>query len=158
MLKIEGYVRINEEDILVQTLNYNIMLIDPSSDVPIIISPYVVPEGGELNYSIINIPYMVYQRGVSNPYVRLYINGALDNAVNITTTEQGYVNWEIVKYDVNLPDGINTFRISCGDTIKTFRVPVIETDETRKLNPITDGLVLDLSTYGRSNNESSKAR
>lgn len=156
--KVEGYVVIGGVKTLVQTLLYNIMLIDPSSDVPIIISPYIPPEGGELNYSIINIPYMVYQKGVSNPYVRLYINGALDNAVNITTTENTYENWEIVKYDVTLPDGINTFRISCGDTIKTFEIPVIETDETRKLNPITDGLILDLSTYGRSNNESSKAR
>lgn len=156
--KIEGYVVISGVKTLVQTLTYNIMLIDPSSDVPIIISPYVPPKGGELNYSIINIPYMVYQKGVSNPYVRLYINGTLDSAVNITTSENNYENWEIVKYDVTLPDGINTFRISCGDTIKTFEVPVIETDETRKLNPITDGLVLDLSTYGRSNNESSKAR
>lgn len=158
ILKIEGYVVINGVQTLVQTLTYNIMLIDPDSDVPIIISPYVAPPGGELNYSIINIPYMVYQKGVSNPYVRLYINGTLDSAVNISTTEQAYANWEIVKYDVTLPDGINTFRISCGDTIKTFEIPVIETDETRKLNPITAGLILDLSTYGRSNNESTKAR
>ena len=157
-LKIEGYVVIDGVQTLVQTLTYNIMLIDPDSDVPIIISSYVAPPGGELNYSIINIPYMVYQKDVSNPYVRLYINGTLDSAVNISTTEQAYANWEIVKYDVTLPDGINTFRISCGDTIKTFEIPVIETDETRKLNPITAGLILDLSTYGRSNNESTKAR
>jgi hypothetical protein len=92
------------------------MLIDPENEEPIIISSYVPPVNGELNYSIINIPFMVYQKGESKPHVRLYINGVLDKAINVTTSVNTYENWEIVNYDVNLPNGLNTFRISCGDS------------------------------------------
>ena len=74
-LRIEGYVIINGQYNLIKTLIYNIMLIDVNSDVPIIISPYVPPENGELNYTIIDIPFMVYEKNKSQSSVRLYING-----------------------------------------------------------------------------------
>lgn len=154
-LRIEGYVIINGQYNLIKTLIYNIMLIDVNSDVPIIISPYVPPENGELNYTIIDIPFMVYEKNKSQSSVRLYINGQYEGNLLVTSSENTYALWQVVKYN---PNQFNTFRITCGDTAKAFEVFIIENAETEKLNPITTGLILDLNSQGRSNNETAKAR
>jgi hypothetical protein len=159
-LIVKGYVTIGGTEFLVNTLKYNIMLIDPESNEPIIISPYNATE--ELNFSLITIPLMVYQKGIAAPRVRFYVNGKPSGAaVNVPSSTLEYYNWIVTDYDYKINEThMNTFQVFCGDTVnRLWNVTIVQTDETKELEPVEDeSLQVNLTAIGRSNNETTKMR
>lgn len=155
-LRITATVLINNENVKIGELNYNIMWIVDGEQAPIIISPYVNTE--EVNYSIINIPYMVYDPNADEDTaeVHYYINDEeiSTGAKFVSYSSSTYDVWEVNSY---IPEEVNAFAITCGITTKTFEVKVVR-DSTRNLDPISEKCHLYLSSFGRSNNESTLQR
>ena len=121
--------------------------------VPIIWSPYNKTE--EENYTIIKIPYNVYDptRNDGKAYVEYYINGEEQIGVTVTYSEAEWQTWTIATYNVN---EMNSFILQCGLTYKEFQVFIVP---NYKMDlDATKGAVLYLNALGRSNLETPNKR
>lgn len=154
VLKIVASALIGSSNIEIGTLSYDIMWITNDS-APLIISPYANSQ--EINYSIISIPYMVFDPATEDgtAEVHYYVNDEEINtgARTITYSNAGYEEWQIKNYVV----GDNVFMIRCGNTTKVFEIEVVR-DSSRNLDPIAANSLLALSSFGRSNDESNLQR
>lgn len=155
-LSVWGEVKIgNTWSTLGDPLVYNIMWVVEGNESPIIISPYF--NKTEINYSIIKIPYMIYDptSATNSAKANFFINGTelSTGAVEVPYDALKWAEWQIKDYVV----GENTFLISCGGTNKEFSVTVI-VDSERNLDPINTNVYAHLSSFGRSNNESALNR
>lgn len=155
-LRVEAYASINDLSVKIGTLRYNIMWVQDGNLSPIIVSNYYSAE--EKNYSIINIPYMVYDPAstTDSAEVFFYINGeeVSTGSQIIPYSSTTYANWEINQYNA---EEVNTFTLACGTTQKVFEVMIVR-DSTRNLDPIAENCLLYLTSFGRSNSESSMTR
>ena len=125
---------------------------------PLIWSNYPDPAIEE-KYTIINIPYYVYDPVMSSqnkPSEIIYVANnevITEEPLLIYTADNNSATWEITDYLV----GENNFRILCRDAAKNFSITIVE-DPDNQLEPVTDGCKLHLTSKGRSNNESATAR
>ena len=134
--EVEGQtVRSNE-------LNYSLVVVDPSSKVPIVSSPFVTTKATQ--YETLRIPYTVYTPNSLNSQVKLSANG---NQVASLTVDRSQQTWAYRCDSV----GTTTLTISSGPASKTFTLAVEESDIDAHAE--TDALALHLTSYGRSNNE-----
>lgn len=154
ILTIEAHANFSGQMVRIGTLEYNIMWISTGEEAPVIISPYK-ETAEEINYSIITIPYMVYDpvnTSTEGPLVRFYVNDVelATGAIRVAHSTENYAIWQIKNYVV----GENTFTIACGSTSKTFTVNVVR-DSSRNLDSISVGQYAYFSAFGRSNSETS---
>ncbi|MBP3304940.1 MAG: hypothetical protein J6L24_03125 [Oscillospiraceae bacterium] len=95
-------------------------------------------------YDTLTIPYRVYDPTSLTASVVLAENGETVQELTVDRTEH---RWSHRLDSVGEAD----LTITSGDAVKRFAIPVTESVVTAK--PVTNNLILDLSSYGRSNLE-----
>lgn len=129
---------------------YDIMCVTEGDSTVLVASPFVPAQisQGEM----IAIPYSVYNPTSLSSNINLIISQGdtvySDTPLVVDRTRQ---TWNTRRY----PVGNVTFTIKCGDSSKSFVVPVVESDI--KVEAATGDLELYLTADGRSNNESNPA-
>jgi len=121
-------------------LYYDLVVINKSSVVPVIASPFRATSARQ--YETLSIPYTVYNPQGLTAAVDLYVNDELLRTLTVDRTEQ------VWSYR---PDeaGSVTLKIASGVTFKTFALTVEESDID--VEPETNALALYLTSEGRSN-------
>jgi hypothetical protein len=141
----EVYFTAEINDVIVESnhLYYDLICIESGNTTPIISSAFNKKEMKQ--FETINIPYYVYNPTSLTSDVVLKANSEVINELTVDRTEQiwGYRADEF---------GSITLSISCGDTVKSFDITVSESEI--EAEAVTDNLELYLTSYGRSNNES----
>jgi hypothetical protein len=106
---------------------------------------------------------MVYNPASENSLVRFYKNAAELSVspvtVAYTSTTSEFNKLEII--DATIPSEVgkiahNTYQIICGDTVREVNFDVLQTG--KMLLGQQDSLLVNFSSAGRSNNESSVTR
>ena len=133
---------INSETVRSNELYFEFISIDPLDDTPIITSAY--HNTTESQYTNINLPFMVYDPRNLTAEVKIYANDTLISTQTVDRTEQTYA------YKANTP-GTLTFKLQCGNVIKTITTTVTESEIDVEAE--TEDLALYLTSQGRSNNE-----
>lgn len=133
---------INGQEVESNHLRYDLICLEVLNPTPIIASAY---QGGDVGqYTMIQIPYTVYDPTSMTAEVLLKVNGETVSSQTVDRTQQtwGYRADET---------GEMTLSITTGSVSKAFTINVTESEI--HVEPETDSLTLDLSSYGRSNNE-----
>lgn len=140
----EVYMEAVVEGITIESnhLYYDLICTEDSNTAPIIASTYRPVETEQ--YDTFTIPYRVYNPARLTSDIILAEDGVTVQELTVDRTEHQWSH----RCDET---GDNILTITCGDTVKTFTIPVIESTVT--VAPVTNNLVLDLSSYGRSNQE-----
>jgi hypothetical protein len=123
-------------------LYYELIVVDPSSNTPIIASQF--NQTAATQYDMLSIPYTVYTPNALTSTVQLIANGHVVNEISVGRTEQ------IWSYRCTMM-GTTTLSIKTGSVTKTFTVSVAASDIDVEAE--TQSLALYLSSYGRSNGE-----
>lgn len=123
-------------------LFYDVIVVNPQSNVPIIASPFRATTATQ--YELLSIPYIVYNPASLSTEVTLKADGETVNTVTVGRTEQTWT------YRCN-GTGQLTLAIQAGIVTKTFSLTVSESEID--VHPETDSLRLYLTSYGRSNGE-----
>lgn len=123
-------------------LNYSLVVVDPTSNIPIVSTPFVTTNATQ--YETLRIPYSVYTPGNLNSQVSLLANGTQVASLTVDRTQQ---TWAYRCDSV----GTLTLTIATGVVSKTLTLTVEESDID--VHAETDALALHLTSYGRSNNE-----
>lgn len=114
------------------------------------------------NYDRIIIPYMVYNPDSDTSVVRFYKNASELSVSPITLTYNSnspFNELEIIDATVPEEEGRtahNTYQIICGDTVREISFDVLQTG--KMLLKAKDNLLVNFSSAGRSNKESSVTR
>lgn len=157
-IDVYATTEINNAEVAIDdsVMHWEVAYYDPNSDIPIIWSTYR-HNTTEKNYSVINIPFMVFQVGnqMNKLTVTYFVNDEEISSEEITMSEQEPAYWEVPFYN---PEETNTFIISGGDADPAVFNVYIEKDNNRDMDSIATNCILHLSATGRSNNESSLKR
>ena len=127
-------------------LRYDLICLEDGKTAPIITSSFNTEKAEQFDSIIID--YYVY---TPNSLTSSIVLKANDKEVTALTVDRTMQTWTY-RADVA---GASTLTITCGDTVKTFELTV--TESTINVEGETSSLVLHLSSYGRSNNESNPA-
>ena len=146
-LRVYFTAEIEESEVESNTLYYELIIVDSTSSVPIIASPY--RESSVVQYNAQAIPYIVYTPTSMTSPVTLYANNEEVATLTVDRTEQ------VWSYRPDVTGGL-TLRIVSGPTTKTFVLTVTESDI--HVEPESDSLALFLSSYGRNNTELNPAQ
>ena len=133
---------IDGQEVKSNTLYYEIVCIDRGVWSPIIASSFTTTTVEQ--YNSIAIRYRVYNPSSSNANITLSANGDVVGILSVDRTEQVWTYRADAAGEVELA-------ITCGSVTKTFKLTV--TESTISIIPVTNDLILHLSSYGRSNNE-----
>lgn len=150
-LEVYSVATVNETEIKSPSLIYDIICIEDGDQTPIIASVYEV-ESVEQG-SMVSIPYIVYdpRKLACDVTLTIYTMESGSEVVYNTqtiTVDRSQQTWNMRKY----PVGTVYFRVAYGDINKTHTVTV--TESSIKVEPEANDLELQLSSEGRSNNES----
>ena len=134
---------VDGEEVVSNTLYYELTIVNPSSAVPIITSTFQTSTASQ--YETLAIPYRVYTPNSLTSDVVLSVGGTQVSTVTVDRTEQV---WSF------RPDETGTFTlaIASGGQTRTFTLTVTSTGIDVEAE--TDALALYLTSYGRSNSES----
>lgn len=139
-------VTIDGETVQSNDLYYSIIVVDSESTVPIISSTFRGMTAAQ--YETIVIPYTVYTPNSIYSTVSLYANDVqIGTELTVGRTEQ---TWS---YRADTA-GALSLKIQTGNV--TYTIPLTITAATIDLSPVTNDLVLYLTSYGRSNSQSNK--
>jgi len=136
---------VDDETVRSNELYYSLTVAGESGD-PVISTPY--RETSIEQYVTITIPYTVYTPGSLTSEVTLSANSVVVTTLTVDRTEQKWV-YRADNY------GTLNLTITSGRTAKTITLVVEEADYDTE--PETNALALQLSSYGRSNNEANPA-
>ena len=123
-------------------LYYDLICTESGKTAPIIASAFNKETMAQ--FETINIYYSVYDPGALSADITLSVNG---KAIKNLTVDRTVQLWDF-RAEVA---GENTLTITCGDTVKTIKINVAESDIDVEAE--TNNLALYLSSYGRSNSE-----
>lgn len=149
-LEVYSTATVNDTEIKSPSLLYDIICIEDGDRTPIIASVY---ETEELEQgAMVSIPYIVYDptKLACDVTLTIYTLSSGSEVVYNTqtiTVDRSQQRWNTRKY----PVGTVYFRVAYGDIDKTHTVTVIES--SIKVEPETNDLELQLTSEGRSNNE-----
>ncbi len=124
------------------TLEFEIICLESGNNTPIITSSFNTEEVAQ--YDIVNIEYLVYDPTQANPTIELKVDDDLLHTITIDR------NVQIWNYRFNIV-GETKLTIALRETVKDFIIQVESSDID--VNPVTDDLVLFLTSAGRNNNE-----
>lgn len=144
----EVYATATVNDILVKSNVIKLgMLWIGDSMLPAIISTFATTSA--IQGEILTVPYMVYDPTSENAAVMLSVikeDGTAYSVKNLTVDRTAQ-NWAVQDF----PTGNIILKIICGSASVSFSINVQKSTFT--LEPISDGLILEFSAEGRSNNE-----
>lgn len=123
-------------------LTYDLICYEAGETTPIIVSAF--NKNTMVQFETINIYYSVYDPTSLTANIVLAVNGIAVNNLTVDRTQQ---LWDFRAER----SGENILTITCGETVKTFKIDVEET--SIDVEAETNGLELYLSSYGRSNSE-----
>lgn len=144
IVEIYADATVNETVIRSNTLRYAVVCLESGNSNKVIACDFntIQAKQGDL----LAFRYIVYDPDNLNAAVTLKVNGDVVQSVTVDRTPQ---IWNIKNY----PQGQTVFTIQSGSVSKSFTV---EVEEYEPPVSMTDtGLVLDLSSVGRSNSEES---
>lgn len=123
-------------------LHYDLICIEDGNITPIIASAYQ-PIAVE-QYDTFTVPYRVYNPANLMANIVLSANGETVQELTVDRTEHlwSYRSDEVQNLELS---------ISCGETVKSFTIPIIESSV--HVTAVTNNLILNLDSYGRSNLE-----
>lgn len=159
-LTLAAYAVVENKEYYVSSLSWDIIWATAmGGNAPIIISNYNNTQ--EENYNIINIPYIVYAKGVENIEVHLYVNGDELATSPITVQyDKSMADWNIWAISKYIPNIVNNFRmiamVDGEQALKEFNVEILPSD--LMLDAESESLLLYLSALDRSNKESAVSR
>lgn len=133
---------IGEDTVESNHLYYDLICLEDGNATPIIASSYQTTQVEQ--FDTFTIPYRVYNPASLTSAIILAEDGRTVKELTVDRTEH---QWSHQCNEM----GDNILTITCGDVVKTFTIPVIET--TINITAVTNNLVLDLDAYGRSNME-----
>lgn len=145
-LRVYFTASINDETVRSNELYYEFIVVNESSSVPIIASPFTT--SASTQYTTLAIPYTVYTPNSLTSDVKLYANNELVSTLTIDRTEQ---TWSY-RADTT---GALTLAIKTGYVTRTFSLTIAAAEIDVEAE--TDALALHLTSYGRSNNENNPA-
>lgn len=124
------------------SLYYDLMCLEDGNATPIITSTFrPVPTEQFVTFTI---PHIVYDPTNLQTTVEYRAAGELVSSLTVDRTEQ---KWSVQGSEV----GDLELTITCGDTVKSFTVPIVES--SMDVSAVTNNLTLHLTANGRSNNE-----
>lgn len=141
-LRVYFTAEINGETVRSNELFYEFISTNGDGKNVIIISQYDGTTAEQ--YSIIQIPYIVYDPSALTAEVKIYANNTLLSTQTVDRTEQMY------SYRANTSGNL-VLKIASGTTERTFNITVNES--SIDVEAETENLVLYLTAEGRSNNE-----
>lgn len=141
-LQVYFTAEIDGAEVRSNTLDYDIIIVDSGSNVPIIASAFVTKSA--MQYTTLAIPYSVYTPNSLTSAVELYVGTERLAALTVDRTVQ------IWSYRPDVT-GTLILKIVSGETEKTLELEITESDI--KVEAETDSLTLYLSSYGRNNTE-----
>lgn len=141
-LRVYFTATINSESVLSNELYYEFISIEALNNTVIIVSPFNKTTVEQ--YSMIQIPYTVYNPAALTAQVTISANGTTVSTQTVDRSEQSY------SYRADAT-GTLTLAITSGTTTKTFTLSV--TESSVDVEAETENLALFLSAAGRSNNE-----
>jgi len=133
---------IDGETVTSNSLYYDIIVVDPSSNIPIISSTWT--NENVTQYETIVIPYRVYTPNSLTSSVSLYVN---DDVVSELTVDRTTQTWSYRFFDV----GTTKLSIVSGSAVKIWTFTVAES--SIDIEAETQDLSLYLTSQGRSNTE-----
>ena len=142
VLRVWFTATINGAVVTSNVLTHALVVVDPTSNVPIISSPYTATTATQ--YETLAIPYTVYTPNSLTSAVTLSVNGSQVSSLTLDRTEH---TWS---YRVN-SIGSLALTIAVGTITKTFNITVTASDID--VYAETANLSLYLTANGRSNNE-----
>ena len=123
-------------------LYYDLVVVNPYSNVPIIASPFRAATATQ--YELLSIPFTVYNPASLTSEVTLKANNETVNTITVGRSEQTWT------YRCTATGSL-TLAIQLGAVTKSFTLTVSESDID--VHPETDAMCLYLTSYGRSNGE-----
>lgn len=142
LLRVWFTAEINGETVTSNVLTHSLVVVNPSSNVPIISSPYTGTTASQ--YETIAIPYTVYTPNSLTSQVILSANGQQVSSLTMDRTEH---TWSYRASSI----GTLTLTIAVGTISKTFTLTVSASDID--VYAETANLALYLTSEGRSNGE-----
>lgn len=142
VLRVWFTANINGSEVSSNVLTHSLVVVNPSSNVPIVSSPFNATTATQ--YETISIPYTVYTPNSLLSQVTLTVNGQQVSSLSLDRTEHV---WNYRASNV----GQLTLVIATGTISKTFTLTV-ETSDIDVYAETAD-LSLYLTSEGRSNNE-----
>ena len=133
---------IDGETVRSNELYYEFVAVVPLDNTVIITSSYDTPT--QPQYSLISIPFMVYDPANMTAEVQIYANNVLVSTQTVDRTEQSYI------YRAN-DAGALLIEFKSGGTTKAVNITITESEID--VEPETQDLRLYLTSEGRSNNE-----
>lgn len=144
---------INGTTVTTDPIEYEVAWKEEGNNTPIIWCPELYTTS-IIQYEDLIIPYMVYVPGKEKDIeVSFYKAGELSTSRLVTYSANQMLSWNITDYVI----GTNNYAIVCGSTRKNFTV-IVEKDTVRNMEILTGGLVLNLDSSGRSNEEYPSSR
>lgn len=131
---------VDNETVRSNTLQYEFMSVNASSNVPIITSQF--HESSVDQYETIQIPYQVYTPNSLTSSVEIYVNNTLQTTLTVDRTEQIY-SYRADEY------GTLKVKFMTGSVYKEITINVAES--SIDVEPETENLALYLSSYGKDN-------
>lgn len=157
-LDVYAKTTINNAEVSIDdgALHWEVAYYDPENTIPIIWSTYRHNTTVK-NYSVIEIPFMVFQVGnqMNKLTVTYFVNDEEISSEEITMNEQNAASWEVPFYN---PEEDNVFIIASGEADPAIFNVYIAKDNNKDMDSIATNCILHLSATGRSNNESSLKR
>ncbi len=145
-LRVYFETTISGETVRSNELYYEFTCVEDFNDDVIITSAFDVQEVAQ--YTMIQIPFTVYDPGALTADVSIYMNNVLVSEQTVDRTEQSY------SYRCRNA-GLLNIRIESGGTSKTINLTVTETEI--EVEAETENLALFLTSSGRSNAEQDPA-
>ena len=142
LLRVWFTAQINGQTVSSNTLVHSLVVVNPSSNVPIISSSYVGTTAAQ--YETLAIPYTVYTPNSLTSQVVLSANGQQVSSLTMDRTEH------VWSYRANSVGSL-TLTIAVGTITKSFALTVTQSDID--VYAETANLSLHLTANGRSNNE-----
>lgn len=147
ILKVKATTTVNEILIESNELVCQILYAEENVTTPIISSSF--SQTTALEGETLNIDYIIYDPANAIASASLQVN---DETPLEIQTDRNKHYWNISKY----PIGDVIFKIKCGDTV--VELPVTVTKLEMDIEPVTDDLVLYLTSANRSNEEAASTR
>lgn len=141
-LRVYFTATINEETVRSNELYYEFMSVEAGEEDVIITSQYDQPT--QMQYTSIQIPFMVYDPTALTAEVKIYANNVLLSTQTVDRTEHSYT------YRANTVGSL-AIKLESGETVKTISITI--TESSIDVEAETENLALYLTSQGRSNQE-----
>ena len=140
LLEISMTAEINGKAVKSNIIKKDIMWVTEGETAPII--SCAVTDYETKQYNKVSIEYTVYDPASSTSTVKLAVDGVTESTLTVGRTKQ---TWSFKSAN----KGKHTLTITCGDTVKTIRVNVVDLGVV--IEPVTTNLAFDFNPSGKTN-------